>query len=115
MRAKCEIEMMKNGKERIIVSEIPYQVNKARLVEKIAELARDKKIEGITDLRDETSIKEGVKIIIEIRKDKNENVILNNLYKQTPLQTSFGVNMPALVNEQTIIHPLTETLVHHLN
>src|SRR5690625_1355519 len=67
MRARCEIEVMKNGKERIVVSEIPYQVNKARLVEKIAELAREKKIEGITDLRDETSLKEGVKIIIEFR------------------------------------------------
>src|SRR5699024_7249075 len=74
MRAKCEIEEMKNGRERIVVSEIPYQLNKARLVEKIAELARDKKIEGITDLRDETSLKEGVKIIIEIRRDKNANV-----------------------------------------
>src|SRR5699024_4536740 len=82
MRAKCEIEEMKNGRERIVVSEIPYQLNKARLVEKIAELARDKKIEGITDLRDETSLKEGVKIIIEIRRDQNANVVLNNLYKQ---------------------------------
>ncbi|AKG72782.1 DNA gyrase subunit A [Salinicoccus halodurans] len=114
MRAKCEIEMMKNGKERIVVSEIPYQVNKARLVEKIAELARDKKIEGITDLRDETSLKEGVKIIIEIRKDKNANVILNNLYKQTPLQTSFGINMLALVKGQPKILGLKEVLHHYL-
>ncbi|SDK77379.1 MULTISPECIES: DNA gyrase subunit A [Bacillales] len=115
MRARCEIEMMKNGKERIVVSEIPYQVNKARLVEKIAELARDKKIEGITDLRDETSLKEGVKIIIEIRKDKNANVILNNLYKQTPLQTSFGVNMLALVNGEPVTLGLKEALVHYLD
>ena len=114
MRAKCEIEMMKNGKERIIVSEVPYQVNKARLVEKIAELARDKKIEGITDLRDETSLQEGVKIIIEIRKDKNANVILNNLYKQTPLQTSFGINMLALVKGQPKILGLKEVLHHYL-
>ena len=114
MRARCEIEMMKNGKERIVVSEIPYQVNKARLVEKIAELARDKKIEGITDLRDETSLKEGVKIIIEIRKDKNANVILNNLYKQTPLQSTFGVNMLALVNGEPVILGLKEALVHYL-
>ncbi len=114
MRARCEIEEMKNGKERIIVSEIPYQVNKARLVEKIAELVRDKKIEGITDLRDETSLKEGVRIIIEIRKDKNANVILNNLYKQTPLQTSFGVNTLALVNGEPKVLGLKEVLYHYL-
>ena len=114
MRARCEIEEMKNGKERIVVSEIPYQVNKARLVEKIAELVRDKKIEGITDLRDETSLKEGVRIIIEIRKDKNANVILNNLYKQTPLQTSFGINMLALVNGEPKVLSLKEVLYYYL-
>lgn len=114
MRARCEVELMKNGKERIVISEIPYQVNKARLVEKIAELVRDKKIEGITDLRDETSLKEGVRIIIEIRKDKNANVILNNLYKQTPLQTSFGVNMLALVNGEPKVLALKEVLYHYL-
>ncbi|WP_031546780.1 DNA gyrase subunit A, partial [Salinicoccus luteus] len=114
MRSRCEIEMMSNGKERIVVSEIPYQVNKARLVEKIAELAREKKIEGITDLRDETSLSAGVKIIIEIRKDKNANVILNNLYKQTPLQTSFGINMLALVKGQPKIMGLKEILAHYL-
>ena len=114
MRARCEVELMKNGKERIVISEIPYQVNKARLVEKIAELVRDKKIEGITDLRDETSLKEGVRIIIEIRKDKNANVILNNLYKQTPLQTSFGVNMLALVNGEPKVLGLKEVLYHYL-
>ena len=115
MRSRCEIEMMSNGKERIVVSEIPYQVNKARLVEKIAELAREKKIEGITDLRDETSLSAGVKIIIEIRKDKNANVILNNLYKQTPLQTSFGINMLALVKGQPKIMGLKEILAHYLD
>lgn len=114
MRAKCTIEEMKNGKERIVVSEIPYQVNKARLVEKIAELVRDKKIEGITDLRDETSLQEGVKIIIEIRRDQNANVILNNLYKQTPLQLSFGVNMLALVNGEPQTLTLKEMLYHYL-
>lgn len=114
MRSRCEIETMSNGKERIVVSEIPYQVNKARLVEKIAELAREKKIEGITDLRDETSLSAGVKIIIEIRKDKNANVILNNLYKQTPLQTSFGINMLALVKGQPKIMGLKEILAHYL-
>ncbi|MGO1923287.1 MAG: DNA gyrase subunit A [Jeotgalicoccus sp.] len=114
MRARCEVDTMKNGKERIIVTEIPYQVNKARLVEKIAELVRDKKIEGITDLRDETSLKEGVRIVIEVRKDKNANVILNNLYKQTPLQTSFGVNMLALVNGEPKVLGLKEMLYHYL-
>src|SRR5699024_6549208 len=114
MRARCEVEIMKSGKERIVISEIPYQVNKARLVEKIAELVRDKKIEGITDLRDETSLKEGVRIIVEIRKDKNANVILNNLYKQTPLQTSFGVNMLALVNGEPKVLGLKEVLYHYL-
>src|SRR5699024_3612095 len=114
MRARCTIEEMKNAKERIVVSEIPYQVNKARLVEKIAELVRDKKIEGITDLRDETSLQEGVKIIIEIRRDQNANVILNNLYKQTPLQLSFGVNMLALVNGEPETLTLKEMLHHYL-
>ncbi|GGI42895.1 DNA gyrase subunit A [Mammaliicoccus stepanovicii] len=114
MRARTEIEVMKNGKERIIVTEIPYQVNKARLIEKIAELARDKKIEGITDLRDETSLKVGVRIVIEVRKDANANVILNNLYKQTPLQTSFGVNMIALVNGKPKLLGLREVLYHYL-
>lgn len=115
MRAKCEIEEMKNGRERIVVSEIPYQLNKARLVEKIAELARDKKIDGITDLRDETSLKEGVKIIIEIRRDHNANVVLNNLYKQTPLQMTFGVNMLALVNGEPQVLNLKQMLVHYLD
>lgn len=114
MRARSEIEVMKNGKERIVVSEIPYQVNKARLIEKIAELARDKKIEGITDLRDETSLKVGVRIVIEVRKDANANVILNNLYKQTPLQTSFGVNMIALVNGKPKLLGLRPVLFHYL-
>lgn len=114
MRARSEIEMLKNGKERIIITEIPYQVNKARLIEKIAELARDKKIEGITDLRDETSLKVGVRIVIEVRKDANANVILNNLYKQTPLQTSFGVNMIALVDGKPKLLGLRAVLYHYL-
>ena len=114
MRARCEIEDMGKGKERIKITEIPYQVNKAKLVEKIYELARDKKIEGITDLRDETSLKEGVKIIIELRADKNANVILNNLYKLTPLQTSFGVNTLALVDGQPRVLGLKDTLYHYL-
>jgi len=91
IRAKAFIEEMNNGKSRIVVEEIPYQVNKARLIEKIAELVRDKKIEGITDLRDESD-RNGLRIVIELRRDVNANVILNNLYKQTSLQTSFGIN-----------------------
>jgi DNA gyrase subunit A len=97
MRAKAHFEDMNNGKQRIIVSEIPYQVNKARLIEKIADLVRDKKIDGITDLRDESD-RDGMRIVIELRRDANGNVVLNNLYKQTQLQWTFGMNMLALVN-----------------
>lgn len=114
MRAKTLIETRKNGKETIVITEIPYQVNKAKLVEKIAELARDKKIDGITDLRDETSLKEGVRIVIDIRRDANANVILNNLYKLTPLQTSFGVNMIALVDGRPKLLNLKQALYHYL-
>ncbi|TDM02178.1 DNA gyrase subunit A [Macrococcus carouselicus] len=114
MRAKTLIETRKNGKETIIVTEIPYQVNKAKLVEKIAELARDKKIDGITDLRDETSLKEGVRIVIDIRRDANANVILNNLYKLTPLQTTFGMNMLAIVNKKPELLNLKQMLFHYL-
>jgi len=97
MRAKTHFEDMSNGKQRIIVTEIPYQVNKAKLIEKIAELVRDKKVDGITDLRDESD-REGMRIVIELRRDANGNVVLNNLYKQTQLQWTFGMNMLALVN-----------------
>lgn len=114
MRAKTMIETRKNGKETIIISEIPYQVNKAKLVEKIAELARDKKIDGITDLRDETSLKEGVRIVIDVRRDANANVILNNLFKLTPLQTNFGVNMLAIVNGKPQLLNLKQMLYHYL-
>ena len=113
MRGKTAIEQMKNGKERIVITEIPYQVNKAKLVEKIAELARDKKIEGVTDLRDESSLK-GIRIVIELRRDVNSNVILNNLYKLTPLQSSFGVNMIALVNGVPKLLNLKEALYYYL-
>ncbi|AKS65946.1 DNA gyrase subunit A [Staphylococcus coagulans] len=114
MRAKAEIESRGGGRERIVVTEIPFQVNKARMIEKIAELVRDKKIEGITDLRDETSLRTGVRIVIDIRKDANSSVILNNLYKQTPLQTSFGVNMIALVNGRPKLINLKQALYHYL-
>lgn len=114
MRGKTLIEQMKNGKERIVITEIPYQVNKAKLVEKIADLARDKKIEGITDLRDESSLK-GMRIVIELRRDANSNVILNNLFKLTPLQSSFGVNTIALVNGVPKLLNLKQALSHYLD
>ncbi|MCA0988758.1 DNA gyrase subunit A [Guptibacillus algicola] len=112
-RAKAEIEEYANGKKSIIVNELPYQVNKARLVEKIAELVRDKKIEGITDLRDESD-RNGMRVVIEVRKDTNANVLLNNLYKQTALQTSFGINTLALVDGQPKVLTLKECLEHYL-
>ncbi|MDF2902733.1 MAG: gyrase subunit, partial [Bacillus sp. (in: firmicutes)] len=114
IRAKVEIEQKSNGKEVIIVNELPYQVNKARLIEKIAELARDKKIEGITDLRDESD-RNGMRIVIEVRKDANANVLLNNLYKHTALQTSFGINTLALVNGHPKVLTLKQCLVHYLD
>ncbi|GGM28690.1 DNA gyrase subunit A [Paraliobacillus quinghaiensis] len=113
IRSKAEIEEHSNGKSTIIVSELPYQVNKARLIEKIADLARDKKIEGITDLRDESD-RNGMRIVIELRRDANPNVLLNNLYKQTSLQTSFGINMLALVDGQPKVLNLKQALSHYL-
>ncbi len=95
MRGRAEVEVDKKGREAIIISEIPYQVNKARLVERIAELVKEKKIEGISDLRDESD-KTGVRVVVEIKKDAMGEVVLNQLYSYTPLQTSFGVNMLAL-------------------
>src|SRR5690606_39604731 len=86
-----------NGREPLLIHERPFQVNKARLIEKIAELVRDKKIDGITDLRDESD-RNGMRVVIEVRRDASANVLLNNLYKQTAMQTSFGINMLALVD-----------------
>ncbi|MFC4321682.1 DNA gyrase subunit A [Litchfieldia salsa] len=113
LRAKIEIEEKSNGKEVIIVRELPYQVNKAKLIEKIAELVRDKKIDGITDLRDESDRK-GMRIVMEVRKDANANVLLNNLYKQTALQTSFGINLLALVDGQPKVLNLKQCLYYYL-
>lgn len=113
LRAKVEIEQKSSGKEVIIVNELPYQVNKARLIEKIAELARDKKIDGITDLRDESD-RNGMRIVIEVRKDANANVLLNNLYKQTALQTSFGINMLALVDGHPRVLNIKQCLQYYL-
>lgn len=112
-RARVEIEEKANGKQVILVKEIPYQVNKARLIEKIAELARDKKIDGITDLRDESD-RNGMRIVMEIRKDANASVLLNNLYKHTAMQTTFGVNLLALVDGQPKVLNLKECLYHYL-
>ncbi len=113
MRAQAHIETMSNGKPRIIVTELPYQVNKARLVEKIAELVRDKSIEGITDLRDESD-RNGMRVVIDLRRDSNPNVILNQLYKHTQLQDSFGVIMLALVDGQPRILNLKEILHYYV-
>jgi len=114
VRAKVEIEEQSNGKQTIIVHELPYQVNKAKLIEKIAELARDKKIDGITDLRDESD-RSGMRIVIEVRRDANANVLLNNLYKQTSLQTSFGINTLALVDGQPKVLNLKQCLQYYLD
>ncbi|MBS8265355.1 DNA gyrase subunit A [Mesobacillus boroniphilus] len=114
LRAKVEIEQKSNGKEVIIVRELPYQVNKAKLIEKIAELVRDKRLDGITDLRDESDRK-GMRIVIEVRKDANANVLLNNLYKQTALQTSFGINLLALVDGQPKVLNLKQCLEYYLD
>tara|TARA_R110002073_G_scaffold25_2_gene704 strand:- start:17153 stop:19783 length:2631 start_codon:yes stop_codon:yes gene_type:complete len=97
LRARYEVEQEANGKEKIVITEIPYQVNKARLIEKIAELVKDKKIEGITELRDESN-KEGMRIVIELRRGEMPDVIMNNLYTQTQLENVFGINMVALVD-----------------
>ena len=113
VRAKAEIEEMHGGKSRIIVTEIPYQVNKARLVEKIAELVHDKRVEGISDLRDESD-RNGMRIVIELKKDVNANVILNQLYKHTQMQDTFGVIMLALVDGEPKVLNLREMLSHYL-
>ena len=113
VRAKAEIEEMHGGKSRIIVTEIPYQVNKARLVEKIAELVHDKRVEGISDLRDESD-RNGMRIVIELKKDVNASVILNQLYKHTQMQDTFGVIMLALVDGEPKVLNLREMLSHYL-
>ena len=113
IRSVCNIEPMENGKNRIVVTELPYLVNKAKLVEKIGELHRDKRIDGITDLRDETD-QSGTRVVIELRKDVNPNVILNQLYKHTQLQDSFGVIMLALIDNQPKIFNLLEMLKCYL-
>ena len=113
VRAVTDIETLPNGKSQIIVTELPYLVNKARLIEKIAELHKEKKIDGITDLRDESD-REGMRIVIELRRDANANVILNQLYKHTQLQDTFGIIMLALVNNQPKVMNLLDMLKYYL-
>lgn len=113
VRAKVNIEEAKNGRQRIVVHEIPYMVNKARLIERIAELAREKEIEGITDINDETD-REGMRIVIDVRRDASAEVILNNLYKMTLMQTTFNFNMLAIVNGAPKVLSLKQILQHYL-
>ena len=113
VRSKAIIEEMSKLKNRIVVSEIPYQVNKARLIEKIAELVRDKKLDGISDLRDESDRK-GMRIVIELKRDVNPNVVLSNLYKHTQLQNTFSIIMLALVNDQPKVLNIKQMLSHYL-
>ena len=114
VKAKTDIIEMKNGKKQIIIKEIPYQVNKSNLIDKIAELAKDKRIEGITDLRDESTLK-GMRVVMELRKDINPEVLLNNLYKNTQLQVSFGANMLALVDDRPVVLGLVDMIRHYYN
>ena len=114
VRAKVEVEENSNGTSTILVTELPYQVNKAKLIEKIAELVRDKRIEGITELNDESD-RNGMRIVMRVRRDVNANVVLNNLYKYTALQTTFGINMLALVDGQPKVLSLKQCLKHYLD
>ncbi|MGI6519175.1 MAG: DNA gyrase subunit A [Bacillota bacterium] len=113
VRARAKIEPMSGGRHRIVVTEIPYQVNKARMIERIAELARDKSIEGITDLRDESD-REGLRIVMELRRDANPNVVLNQLYKRTTMETTFGAIMLVLVDNEPRVLNLKEMLHYYI-
>ncbi|KAF5072746.1 DNA gyrase subunit A [Acetobacterium wieringae] len=114
VRGKVDVVTTKKGKKQIIITEIPYMVNKSKLVEKIAELVKEKKIEGISDLRDESDLKKGMSIIIDLKRDANETIILNQLYKHTQLQETFGVIMLALVNNEPKVLNLKEILFHYI-
>ncbi|MCR5673521.1 MAG: DNA gyrase subunit A [Lachnospiraceae bacterium] len=113
VRGVSDIVLLENGKSQIIITELPFLVNKARLLEKIAELVRDKKIEGITDLRDESD-RDGMRVVVELRRDVNANIVLNQLYKHTQLQDTFGVINLALVNNEPKVMNLLEMLTHYL-
>lgn len=114
MRAKSQIEAMANGRYRILVTELPYQVNKSRLIERIAELVREKRVDGITDLRDESN-KSGMRIVIELRRDANPNVVLNRLYRYSQLEETFGVIMLALVDNKPKVMGLKEVVNHYID
>src|SRR3546814_15789962 len=112
MRARADVEVADNGRESIIVTEIPYQVNKARLIEKIADLVKEKKLEGISELRDESD-KDGMRIYIEVQRGDSAEVVLNNPYQQPPMESVFGVNMVELVDARPpslYLHPFPEAL-----
>ena len=113
MRARSEIEQMAGDRQRIVVTELPYQVNKARLIEKIAELVKDKRVEGISGLRDESD-RDGMRMVIELKRDANANVILNQLYKYTQLQETFSIIMLAIVGKEPKVLNLKEMLYHYL-
>ena len=113
VKAKAEIEELKNNKSQILVSELPYQVNKARLIEKIADLVKDRIIEGISDIRDESD-RDGMRIVIEIKRDYNPNIVLNQLFKHTQMQDSFSVIMIALVNNEPKVLNLKEMIYHYV-
>ncbi len=114
VRGRCEIKDLNKNKQAIIITEIPYQVQKAKLVTKIADLAKNKKIEGISDLRDESN-REGIKIVVELKSDTNANIVLNNLYKQTQLQSNFSVNNLALVNNEPKLLDLRSTIGYYVD
>ncbi len=114
MRARVQLEQLSNGKTRIVITELPYMVNKANLIEKIAELVRDKRIDGITDLKDESD-RDGLRVTIEVRRDTNPHIVLNHLYKHTQLQETFGVIMLALVDGEPKVLNLKEVLEHYLD
>lgn len=115
IRAKAEIEALSNGKERIVVTEIPYQVNKSKMIERIAELVKEKKIEGISDLNDESDRDSGIKIVIECKKDANANVVLNQLYKYSQLQESYSINFLAIVKNEPKVLNLKQMLEYYLD
>ncbi len=114
VRSKVDIHQTKKGKKQIVISEIPYMVNKAKLIEKIAELVKDKRVEGISDIRDESDLSKGINVVIDLKRDANETIILNQLYKHTQLQDTFGVIMLALVNGEPKVLNLKEVLYHYI-
>ncbi|MDD5680527.1 MAG: DNA topoisomerase 4 subunit A, partial [Candidatus Omnitrophica bacterium] len=114
LHAKANTEELKNGKQQIVITEIPYQVNKTNLIEAIADLVQSKRVEGISDIRDESD-KDGMRIVVELKRDQNAEVILNQLYKHTQMQTTFGVIMLALVNNRPEVLNLKQIIVHYIN